>query len=239
MTLAHPAAVLPLGRTGLPMTALAVGSMVPDIPLFLGWVHGYDVTHSLLGILVVDVVLTIGVVALWTVLLRDAVVDLAPAGVRERLAERGRLTARQWLLVPLAGSIGAATHFAWDSFTHPGRWGPEHIAWLRADHAGLPGLKWAQYASGVLGLAVVTWAAVRHLRSLAPARDPRVPRVLPREVLPAVLLAAAAVGLVSAARSIPQGFHAMAFNGVVDSLIAVTVLGVGACLVWQAVRQSR
>ncbi|RHW25669.1 DUF4184 family protein [Nocardioides immobilis] len=64
MTLAHPAAVLPLGRLGLPMTALVAGSVVPDIPLFLWWVRGYELTHSLVGILVVDVVLAVGVVLL-------------------------------------------------------------------------------------------------------------------------------------------------------------------------------
>lgn len=32
-TLAHPAYVLPLRRLGLPVSALAVGSMVPDVPL--------------------------------------------------------------------------------------------------------------------------------------------------------------------------------------------------------------
>ena len=35
ITFAHPAAVLPLARTGLPLTALAIGSMVPDLPMFV------------------------------------------------------------------------------------------------------------------------------------------------------------------------------------------------------------
>jgi hypothetical protein len=46
MTLAHPVAVLPLRRFGLPMAAMVIGSMVPDVPLFLRWSSGYQVSHS-------------------------------------------------------------------------------------------------------------------------------------------------------------------------------------------------
>jgi hypothetical protein len=236
MTLAHPAAILPLRRLGLPVTALAAGSMVPDIPLFLWWVRGYDVTHSLVGVLSVDVVLAMGVVLLWFLLVRDAVVDMAPPSVRERLPARARPTMREWLLAPVAACVGAATHVLWDSFTHPGHWGPRHIEWLRTEHAGLLGLKWTQYSSGVVGLAVVAWVVVQYLRSLDPLPDPRAPAVLPSFVLPLVVAASVLVGLVSAAIEAPRGFHSMAFNGVVDSLITVVVLGVLACGAWQVAR---
>lgn len=236
MTLAHPAAILPLRRLGLPVTALAAGSMVPDIPLFLGWVRGYDVTHSPVSILFVDVVLAIGVLLLWFLLVRDAVVDMAPAWVRDRLPARARPTMREWLLAPVAAGLGAATHVLWDSFTHPGRWGPRHIEWLRSEHAGLLGLKWIQYSSGVIGLAIVVWAVVSHLRSLDPLPDHRDPAVLPPLMLPAVLTASVLVGLASAAVEVPRGFHSMAFNGVVDSLITVTALGLLTCAAWQVAR---
>ncbi|MDZ5620439.1 DUF4184 family protein [Nocardioides sp. HM23] len=237
MTLAHPAAVLPLRRSGLPMIALVAGSMVPDIPLFLSWVRGYEITHSLVGVLVVDVVLASVVVLVWFRWIRDAVVDMSPGPVRARLAEHVRLTSRQWLLVPLAGSVGAATHLLWDSFTHPGRWGPRHIEWLRTEHADLLGLKWVQYASGVLGLAVVIWVAVAYLRSLEPLPGTRRPPALPPSVLPVVIVTAGLVGLTSAAVSVPDGFHLMAFNGVVDGLIAATALGAAACSCWHLARR--
>lgn len=241
MTLAHPAAILPLRRLGLPVSALAAGAMVPDIPLFLWWVRGYDVTHSLVGVAVVDPVLTVGVLLVWFTLVRDAVVDMAPAPIRARLAARARLSGRQWLLVPIGGCVGAATHLLWDSFTHPGRWGPRHIEWLRTEHGGLEGLKWVQYASGVVGLAIVLWVVVGYLRSLDPLPETRRAPVLPAAVLPSVIAVSLLVGLVSTVRSVPQGFHAMAFNGVVDSLIAVVVVGAATCLVWHAwrLRQSR
>jgi hypothetical protein len=223
------------------VTALVAGAMVPDIPLFVWWFAGYDATHSLIGIVLIDPVVVVAVLLGWFLLVRDAVVDMAPASVRVRLAERARLTLRQWLLVPVGGCVGAATHLLWDSFTHPGRWGPQHIEWLRVEHAGLEGLRWAQYVSGVVGLTIVVWAIVAHLRSLPPLTEPRRARALPAPVLPAVVLASLAVGLVSTILSVPEGFHVMAFNGVVDSLKAVVLLGAATCLVWQVVRlrQSR
>ncbi|QWC85882.1 DUF4184 family protein [Nocardioidaceae bacterium] len=36
VTVAHPAAILPLRRLGLPTAALAAGAMAPDVPLLTG-----------------------------------------------------------------------------------------------------------------------------------------------------------------------------------------------------------
>ncbi len=238
MTLAHPAAVLPLRRLGLPMSALVTGSMVPDIPVFLEWHRAYQLTHSLLGILVIDVGLAVCVLLVWFPFARDAVVDMAPGQVRSRLAERARLTGRQWLLVAPAASLGAATHLLWDSFTHPGRWGPDHIEWLRTEHAGLEGLRWSQYVSGVIGLAIVIWVSTTYLRSRAPL-DSRGPSALPPVTLPALITVSVAVGLVSVIVAAPQGFHVMAFYGVVNSVLTLLALGAIASAAWHGVRRSR
>ncbi|MGH3362116.1 MAG: DUF4184 family protein [Nocardioides sp.] len=239
ITLAHPAAILPLGRLGLPMAVLIAGSMVPDIPLFMGWLRGYQVTHSLLGVLVIDVALAIGVVVLWYVVVRDALADMAPPQIRSRLAERARPTSREWLLAPVAACLGATTHVLWDAFTHPARWGPRHIEWLRIEHAGLSGLKWVQYVSGIVGLAIVAWALVNHLRSLEPLARTRPPPALPLTVLPTVVVISVLVGLASSAVMARKGLHAMAFFGVVNGLIAVAALGMLACAAWHVARYFR
>lgn len=239
MTLSHPAAVLPFRRLGLPMTAMVIGSMIPDVPLFLGWVGGYEVTHSPAGVLTVDPAATMVVLAIWFALLRDALVDLSPAIIRSRLSPRARLTARQWLLAPFAALIGTTTHVLWDAFTHPDRWGVRHVGWLRIDHAGLTGLKWAQYVSGVVGLVVVCSAVVAHLRTLPLISPPRPPRALTPVVLIAVVALAALIGLVSAMLKVSVGFHSMAFHGVVNSLIAFAAGTACACAAWQlAIRRQ-
>ncbi len=239
LTLSHPAAVLPLRRLGLPMTVLVIASMVPDIPLFMGWLRGYEVTHSAVGIVTVDLLATFVVVAAWFFVLRDALVDLSPAPVRSRLPHRARLDRRGWILAPLAACIGAATHVLWDSFTHPGRWGVAQIGWLQEDHAGLAGMKWVQYTSGVVGLAIVLAAAVAHLRTVPPVATSRRPRLLPSATLPLVVAIGAATALVSAGLSAPSGLHAMAFNGVVDSLIVLAVGIVAVSALWQVRNATR
>lgn len=232
LTLSHPAAVLPLRGLGLPVTALVVGSMVPDVPLFLGWPRGYAVTHSLVGVVTVDPVLTVVAVAIWFGVVRDVLVDLSPAALRSRLVPHVRLTTRQWLLAPLAAALGALTHVLWDTFTHPGRWGVGQIGWLQADHAGLPGAKWAQYVSGIVGLAVVCWSIATYLRSLPPIRAPGPRSRWATVVVAAIVVIGAVAGLASAVAHAP-GLHAMAFNAVVDGVIAVVVSTTVVCVSWR------
>ncbi|ROR90960.1 DUF4184 family protein [Nocardioides aurantiacus] len=160
ITLAHPAAVLPLRWLHLPLAAMVFGSMVPDVPLFMGWASGYALSHSLPGVITVNLMVALAGLCVWNAFVRDALVDMAPNPVRMRLAPRHRLTCRQWLVAPAAAVVGSLTHLAWDAFTHPGRWGVTHVAWLRADLGPLPGFKWAQYASGVIGMCVVLWAVL-------------------------------------------------------------------------------
>jgi hypothetical protein len=108
MTLAHPVAVLPLRRFGLPMAAMVIGSMVPDVPLFLRWSSGYQVSHSYAGVFTVNLIGALVVLYGWNAFVRDALVDLAPDVVRVRLAARHRLSRRQWLLAPAAAVVGLA-----------------------------------------------------------------------------------------------------------------------------------
>lgn len=233
MTLAHPAAVLPLRRLGLPMSALVLGSMVPDIPVFLGRQGVYGFTHGWQGVLTVDLAAVVVGLVLWFSVVRDPVVDLAPARVRNRLPERARLDRRAWVLVPVASVVGSATHVAWDAFTHADVWGTDHIAWLREAHWGLEGYRWAQYVSGVLGLAVVAVAAVNHLRATPVLRDTSAPRALTPQALPGALALALSLGLLVAALRIPQGLVMMAFDGVVTSVLVAVAATFALAVAWQ------
>lgn len=237
LTLSHPAAVLPLRRLGLPMTSMVIGSMVLDIPLYLGSRRGYDIAHSPLAVPTVDIVGALLVLWFWFAVLRDPLVDLAPAAIRIRLTPSARLGRRQWRLAPVGAFIGGATHVAWDSFTHADRWGSDHVEWLRTDHLGLSGLKWAQYASGVIGLLVVGWFAIAHLRSLPPLDVRRPARVLTPAALAAVVVLAGLTGAVSAVVKASVGLHSMAFHGVVNSIIVFVVGAILVCTTWQIMQR--
>lgn len=65
ITPAHAVVAIPLRRLGLPVGALAVGSMVPDVAVFLPRVFPYDLTHSARGVVTVDVAVGLVAVLAW------------------------------------------------------------------------------------------------------------------------------------------------------------------------------
>ena len=67
-TLTHVAAVVPIKKmtgTWLPFSALAFGSMVPDLPIFFGYFMAYPITHSLTGIFTACVPMGLGIYLLF------------------------------------------------------------------------------------------------------------------------------------------------------------------------------
>lgn len=149
---------IPLRRLGLPVAALAVGSMVPDVAVFLPQVFDYELTHSLLGVVTVD--LGVGLLLLlgWWHWFREPTLDLLPETLRERVPVRSGFAPSApsfWGRVVGSVLLGAATHVLWDSFTHDG---PETTQWLPAladDWGPWPGYQWLQVFSGAIGIVLV------------------------------------------------------------------------------------
>jgi Domain of unknown function (DUF4184) len=175
----HPAAVLPLLGLGLVPSALIIGSMTPDLPYYLPVHLNSATTHSFLGILGVDLILGGLAFVLWQFLIAPLAVAAASPSVRGRLAPglptpwRQQVSSpRAVLLIVVSLWIGAATHVLWDEFTHAGRWGYRHLRWLAAQHGLLPGYRWAQYGSGVIGAVLIAFSIWRWWCSTPPV-DPR------------------------------------------------------------------
>jgi hypothetical protein len=205
----------------VPLSALVVGSVVPDLPVYLPVGVDYRTTHSAAGI-AVDVAVGLVVLWLWFALLRDAVVDLVPS-LRARAPARARLDGRAWLLAPLALAVGAATHVLWDSATHDWGFVVHELAFLREQYGGMRGYQWLQLLSTVVGSAVVAGYCVHRVRRRdAVDRSPAVRRsglwLVP------VPVAASAVGLAS------QDLEA----AVGSALAALVVVAIG----WRIARQE-
>lgn len=166
---AHPAVVLPLQRLGLPLSALVMGALAPDVPVYLPVGVTYQTTHSGLG-LAVDVVIGLVLLWLWFALLRDAVVDLTPYLRRHAPAE-ARLAPRAWLLAPLAVAVGAGTHVLWDSATHDWGFLVHDLTFLREEYGPIPLYRWLQHSSTVAGSVFVAVYGVYQL-----SRRPMIPR---------------------------------------------------------------
>ncbi|MEV5554632.1 DUF4184 family protein [Nonomuraea wenchangensis] len=233
-TPAHIAAVLPLvsaarvRRLADPW-ALAVGAMVPDLPIFLPFLPDYTDWHSWTGVLTLDLAAAVLLVALFHGVLRDPLTALLPPALAGRAALLAPARLRP---VPiLAGAlIGAATHVAWDSFTHstgPALWGD----WLSVEVLGvLPLFRVLQYTSSAAGLAAVVWWAWRGLARMAPAPVPE--RLAVSVRVRGGVLAACAAGIVAGALVWPlvdEPNPALGLPSVLTKTGAGTVVGL--CLV--------
>jgi hypothetical protein len=174
---AHPAAVLPMARFGVP-SALAIGSVVPDFWYFVPLVARAD-SHSLAGLAWFCVPAGLLLYLAFHTLLKQPLIEL----LSPRLAAftTPGLPAARWRSVIFSLLAGALTHVAWDALTHAN------------DNA--PGHNWVQHASTLLGTAVLGAWLWRKLRSV-PAR-PAALSNLARLATLGVLASIAAAALVA------------------------------------------
>ena len=159
----------------MPASALVIGSMAPDFPFFLPFDPGIR-THTAAAIVTTDLLFGVPAWFLWHALLAAPALWAAPRPLRARLSGiplgvRVRLRdVRAVLLTVAALAVGSATHVLWDEFTHARRWGPEHLPALDETWWLMPGYRWLQYLSSVVGLLVLLAWLVHWWRRTA-ARD--------------------------------------------------------------------
>lgn len=235
-TLAHPAAVLPLRRLGLPMTSMVAGALVPDLPIYVGFQDARSFTHSPLGVVTIDLAMGMACLLLWYVFFRRPLVDMAPDRWRTRLPEEVRVRPRGWLLTGPGVLVGAATHVVWDAFTHEDSWGVRQVAPLREELLGVPAYTWAQHVCSVLGLGVVVLVTWRYLSRL-PEQPERPAPLVARWALVVALACGLMLGLGTAALVIPWGLEAFAYYGVVTVVLLVGFGATCVCLWWHLKRR--
>ncbi len=168
-TLAHPAAVVPLAKPlkrFAVMSALVIGSCMPDFPHFVPIGINRTHSHSLSGL--VWFCVPAGLVVFWVYhfFLKQPLLSLAPARLRRRLAPSQISRPRAPLSAVLVSLlIGATTHILWDSFTHHDGFAVTLIPWLDTTLAQVGGHKLhvyhvLQYGSSALGTGLLLfWLA--------------------------------------------------------------------------------
>jgi hypothetical protein len=252
-TPSHIAAALPFRATPLLPAAVVMGTMAPDIPYFVPLFVPRVLSHSLLGLVTIDLVLGVAAALVWWFLLREPMVDLLPRQIGERIARVGSTDWRppgwRWpltvLVLLLSVLVGAATHVLWDSFTHPG-WVVDHVAVLRTPLGPRLLEGWLQYASSLGGLIVVVVWSILHLRR-APRDLSRPTRLGPRRrvvawiaILGAGLVFASAIWFGGLARGVGPFDPNLVFLTVrVGIGVACAALVVIVALWWIACRLSR
>lgn len=240
-TITHVVAILPLtgprvARWFSP-TALAIGAMVPDVPLMAPFIGTYGWSHDLaIGPITYDLVVGLVVFALWTFALRRPLTDLAPNGLRARLAAPRPVHGRAWLVVVWSLIVGAYTHLIWDSFTHVNRWGTNNLPFLNSYLGPLPVFKWLQHGCGILGMVFLGWWLVRWWRRTSPRPVPA-RRSTPRfRRLTALALPLSAVVIFVVVGAVQLGIGRVSAAGLLTSArsaeIGVAAVLMISCLSW-------
>jgi hypothetical protein len=134
-TLSHPAAVVPLTKRGLVLSALVVGSLTPDLPYFVPMLHQDGFSHTPMGILLFCLPAGLAALGLFHYLIKDPLLTLLPRAHQQRLypAAQGFSFGplRRFGLILLSLLLGIGSHILWDAFTHPQAWMVQRFAILR------------------------------------------------------------------------------------------------------------
>ncbi|HZO69173.1 MAG TPA: DUF4184 family protein [Kribbellaceae bacterium] len=195
---AHVAAVLPFTRWALPPSALVIGSVVPDLPLYMPTPYSAAFSHQFAGAITVDAAAGLVILALWLTLVRPVVVLYAPTSLRRRITDPATIPPLRF--VP-AMVLGSCTHIIWDAFTHANGWGVRRIPALTARSGALPAFEWAQYASSLVGGTILLWWCVRWWRNTpevdnaATEHQPTPGRTIAYTLITAGVTAGAAFGI--------------------------------------------
>lgn len=217
---AHPLAVIPLaralGRRGV-ASALVLGSVIPD-----AWylVPGIDraFSHNASGLLLFCLPAGLLAYLVFHAVAKEPLLQLLPQGLasRVRAFACAGLPRASWPTVCASLLLGAATHLAWDAFTHRGRLSR---AWPFLTEDVLAVL---QHGSTLVGGALLAWWLVRKLREAQPVAA----EVLPAPTRTAIVAALACV----AAGSFALGWAAAAGTDVrwtarAAAVVAASVTG--------------
>ncbi len=154
----------------LPASAAAIGAMAPDLEYLAFLETRRTIGHTPLGLLLFCLPVSVLLLWVWHRVVKGPLGQLLPdrwAHLRPALDRPFPFGSSQERALAAVAAIvlGAASHIAWDAFTHAGGAGVSLIPQLRnpVPVVGLHAYAALQYASGVfglllLGLSIVIWA---------------------------------------------------------------------------------
>jgi hypothetical protein len=224
------------------MSGLVVGCFVPDFAYFFFLSPRGLYAHSLPGVFLVD--LPLSLVALWLfyTFVKQPFTMFLPIGFRARMNPSehsfsfwppARLA---WIIVSIL--VGTATHILWDSFTHPFYWPYRHLSFLRLPvylpvegHVFL--YKLLQDISSVFGLfLVMVWIGIWYRRTRPhelPAAKPytRTQILVIRIAVPAVALIGGMLKSQSDLGMPDIGFRPLLHSAVLAGIAGTTFFMVG------------
>ena len=245
----HVLAILPIAairRVPLPFSALVIGSMIPDLPLFSPLPPVYSTTHSIPGLFTACLPLGLACFLLFHMAMKCPLFALLPVALRRRCAtlvvRRPSLRLRAVAWASLSVVIGASTHVFWDSFTHRGRWGTQILpslnetALILGGHA-IPGYKLLQYGSTLIGLPCLAFLLATWLHRQPPGptdEETALVRGSRMAVWLIVLAIPVSVGLLSWRRGGPTAYGRLGYS-ITTSGLALILVTLVYCVAYHAI----
>jgi hypothetical protein len=241
-TLSHAAAVWPFRRTRLEMSALLAGCFAPDFAYFM-FIKPFGLfTHSLEGMFLID--LPVSLLALWLfhAFIKQPTAQLLPKAFRARLkpskSDFSFWSPARLALIVISILIGTATHILWDSFTHPFYWPYRHWSFLgKMVQLPIEGnvrmFKVLQDGSTLFGLAVVAvWICIWYRKTEPvelPIREPytRAQIRIIRMVVPSLALVGGIIKAHEDIRIRDFEYRPVLHFAVIGGIAATTFLGIG------------
>ena len=245
LTFAHPAAVIPLRRCGLPLSALIIGSIAPDLEYLIRLTPRSEISHTVHGLFLFCI--PMGLLTLWILhrVWKQPVLALLAGGHENSQTCQPEpfpfLPFSRLVILGTTVLIGAFTHLWWDSFTHQDGWWVQQAAVLSAPildtrWGTVPLYKLLQHGSTALGLTVIAIMAIRHkqwMSYISPAGWRR---------LGLICFASVAVGLgIAILRTGPitdfRAFQRFVGIAVIASSLAVMAILTVVSLIWSGKRR--
>ncbi len=223
-TLSHAAVAAPLARRGLILSAVAAGSIAPDLEYFLRLSMTSRWSHTFPGIFVFS--LPAALISLWVfhALLKRPLIALTPTAHRDRLSVFATPFAfGPWprlCRIIVSVLVGLGSHLLFDAWSHIEGIVVQHWAWLRAPLLDWPVYRMPVYEAVQAGLSVVLLLAIvaqywKWFRQAAPTPAPLAafidmrPILLPLAVVGVIGLIC---GLAYAAATCPPVRDALSFR---------------------------
>lgn len=160
-TFCHPAIILPfIKNKNASATALIVGAMSPDFEYFFRMKMQSEISHTLLGVFLVDFPLGFIVIFAFHGLIKKPLIQNSPIFIQQRLQglkefDWFRYFKTNVLIVLISFFVGTVSHIFWDSFTHWDGYFVQQFSVLNLKIYSIAVYKLAQHLSSIIGLGII------------------------------------------------------------------------------------
>jgi len=247
LTIAHPVAVLPFRRFGLPLSALIAGSIAPDLEYVLRLEPRSEVSHTLAGLILFCLPVALASLLLFHRIWKQPMVALLRMSKNDNTTQDGESFAfwpfHRFALLCAAILLGAATHVGWDSFTHPYGWMVGQIPALKQEvlqtaWGTFPLYRVLQHGSTLIGLTILALIALRfrtRISRISTSAWTIMALIITASAIAGIILAMLKNGIPHSLRGAHQIIGACLVSAEAVLIVKVTLLG----LVWKLMTRKR